>query len=74
MRTSLSLLISSLAFSSLTINCSVVNSSSFVALADSSSQQLVSAKPQPSEPESPTPYRGGGRRDLIQSKNARSNG
>ncbi|MFN6570691.1 heterocyst-inhibiting protein PatX [Dendronalium sp. ChiSLP03b] len=72
MRTSLSLLVSSLVFGSLTINCSIVNSSSFIVLS-SGSQQLVSGKPQYSEPESPTPYRGGGRRDLIQSKNIRSN-
>lgn len=73
MRTSLSLLVSSLAFGFLTINCSIVNSSSFIVLSSSGSQQLVSGKPQYSEPESPTPYRGGGRRDLIQSKNTRSN-
>lgn len=70
MRTSLSLFVSTLVFGSLTINCPVVNSSSFVGLSSADSQQLLSS----TDPENPTPYRGGGRReDLIKSNNIRFN-
>ncbi|WGV27198.1 heterocyst-inhibiting protein PatX [Halotia branconii] len=69
MRISVSLLVSILVFGSLAVNHQeTVNKLSLVRLSSSDSQQLLSAKPKSNEPESPRPFRGSGRRDLIQSR------
>ncbi len=69
MRVPISLLVSSLVFGSLAVNYQeTVNRLSLVRPSSSDSQQLLSIKPKSNEPESPKPYRGSGRRDLIQSR------
>lgn len=73
MRVTFSLLVSSLVFGSLAFNCQEKFNRSHPLLAATGSQLLFSAKPKPkpkpNEPENPTPHRGSGRRDLIESLN-----
>ncbi|MCC5637628.1 hypothetical protein LC593_17640 [Nostoc sp. CHAB 5844] len=73
MRVTFSLLVSSLMFSSLVVNGSAKLNRSHTLIHETGVQMLFSAKPKakpkPNEPENPTPHRGSGRRDLIESLN-----
>ncbi|MFO5528701.1 MAG: heterocyst-inhibiting protein PatX [Cuspidothrix sp.] len=67
MRADISLLVSSLVFGSLALNCEAVQTRfSALLMAKSDSQQLVAdnSKPSPNQPEKPNPHRGSGRRGL----------
>ncbi|MBW4559229.1 MAG: hypothetical protein KME59_25630 [Trichormus sp. ATA11-4-KO1] len=79
MRATISLLVSSLMFSSLAFNCqSQANRLSQMLLSPSGSQQLffvpTQYQAQFSEPERPVPHRGSGRRDFMEKsgENARN--
>lgn len=73
MRVTFSLLVSSLVFGSFALNGQEKLNRSHTLLSPTGSQMLFSAKPKPkpkpNEPENPTPHRGSGRRDLIESLN-----
>lgn len=71
MRVTFSLLVSSLMFGSLAIHCSEKFNHSHIILGNTGVQMLFSSKPKPkpNEPENPTPHRGSGRKDLIESLN-----
>ncbi|MBE9206561.1 hypothetical protein IQ244_08535 [Nostoc sp. LEGE 06077] len=73
MRVTFSLLVSSLVFGSLVFNGSDQLNHSHTLIGDTGGKMLLSAKPKPkpksNEPENPTPHRGSGRRDLIESLN-----
>jgi hypothetical protein len=66
MRAAISLLVSSLVFSSLALNCEAgITRFSRLLINASGSQQLLAdnSKPGPNEPEQPSPHRGSGRRE-----------
>ncbi|MBD2439407.1 heterocyst-inhibiting protein PatX [Nostoc sp. FACHB-110] len=69
MRVTFSLLVSSLVFGSLALNCQEKFNHSHTLSSTTETKMLFSAKPKPkpNEPENPTPHRGSGRRDLIES-------
>lgn len=69
MRVTFSLLVSSLVFGSLALNCQGKFNHSHTLRSTTETKMLFSAKPKPkpNEPENPTPHRGSGRRDLIES-------
>ncbi|AFY44452.1 hypothetical protein [Nostoc sp. PCC 7107] len=73
MRVTFSLLVSGLVFGSLVFNGSDKFNRSHTLIGDAGGKMLLSAKPKPkpksNEPENPTPHRGSGRRDLIESLN-----
>lgn len=73
MRVTFSLVVSSLVFGSLAFNCQEVLNRSHTLTSVTGAPQLFSSKPKPkpkpNEPEKPTPHRGSGRRDLIESVN-----
>jgi hypothetical protein len=73
MRVTFSLLVSSLVFGSLAFDFQEKLNRSHTVPSTTGSQQLFSAKPKPKPkpnvPENPTPHRGSGRRDLIESLN-----
>ncbi len=71
MRATISLLITSLVFGSLAVNClTMANNVSHLLLSSDDSEQLLSAitkpKPRTNQPEQPIPHRGSGRRELMQ--------
>lgn len=66
MRAAISLLVSSLVFSSLALNSEAgITRFSRLLITSSGSQQLLAdnSKPAPNEPERPSPHRGSGRRE-----------
>jgi hypothetical protein len=70
MRAAISLLVSSLAFGSLAFDSqAMANRLSHLLPSSSDSQQLLSMRPKhkSNEPENPTPHRGSGRRNFIES-------
>ncbi|AFZ23040.1 hypothetical protein Cylst_0712 [Cylindrospermum stagnale PCC 7417] len=70
MRAAIPLLVSSLVFGSLALNCeAMLGQLSRLLLVSSGSQLLVSAKPKPrpNQPDKPVPHRGSGRRELMES-------
>ncbi|MBD2446528.1 hypothetical protein H6G76_05005 [Nostoc sp. FACHB-152] len=73
MRVTFSLLVSSLVFGSLAFDCQEKLNRSHTLSSATAPQQLLSAKPKPKPkpnvPDNPTPHRGSGRRDLIESIN-----
>jgi len=73
MRVTFSLLVSSLVFGSLAFTCHEKLNSSHTLLSTTGAQLLFSAKPKPkpkpNDPDDPTPHRGSGRRDLMESLN-----
>lgn len=72
MRAAISVLITSLVFGSLAVNCQMMpNRLSGLLSSSDNSQLLLSAKPtktkgRTNQPELPIPYRGSGRRELIE--------
>lgn len=69
MRAAISLLVSSLVFGSLAFNCeAMLTRLSYLLLAGSGSQQLLSdnPKPGPNQPEQPAPHRGSGRKESME--------
>lgn len=71
MRATISLLITSLLFGSLAVNCqAMANRLSNLLLSSSEEKEFISvkakSKPRTNQPELPIPHRGSGRRELIQ--------
>lgn len=69
MRAAISLLVSSLVFGSLALNCEAGTSLSRLLNTNSGSQSLLAdnSKPSPNEPAQPAPHRGSGRRESMES-------